>query len=168
MNITVGSTSAHKLEAVRQACQTLGLQAVVSGVKTSSGQNEQPVGFEETLSGALTRAISAQSQKPEEIAIGIESGIIRFNAESVTLDSAVIVILTTDGRRIITTSEGVQFPEEYVKIAEERGFKTTTVGTVITEHLGGDPTDPHSVLTKGTVTRTMTLVDALIIALQQL
>jgi hypothetical protein len=55
-----------------------------------------------------------------------------------------------------------------VEIAEERGFETTTVGSVITERLGGDPTDPHSVLTNGKVTRTMTLVDALTIALQQL
>jgi len=85
-----------------------------------------------------------------------------------TLDIAVLVILTPDGRQIITTSEGVQFPEECVRIAEKLGFKTTTVGSIITEKLGGDPTDPHSVLTKGKVTRTMTLVDALTVALQQL
>ena len=166
MDIIIGSTSTHKLDAVRQACQKLGLEAVVSGVKTSSGQNEQPVGFDETFGGALTRAMSAQSQKPDEIAIGIESGIFRFGI--MTLDMAVIVVLTPDGQQIVTTSEGVQFPEECVKIAEERGFDTTTVGSIITEQLGGDPTDPHSALTKGKVTRTMTLVDALTIALKQL
>ncbi len=165
MNITLGSTSTHKLDAVHQACQKLGLGAVVSGVKTSSGQNEQPVGFDETFGGALTRASSAKSQTPDSIAVGIESGIFRFG---VTLDIAVIVVLTPDGQQIVTTSEGIQFPEECVRLAEERGFKTTTVGSVITEQLGGDPTDPHSVLTKGKVTRTMTLVDALTTALQQL
>lgn len=168
INITLGSTSAHKLDAVRQACQKLELSSVVFGVKTSSGQNEQPVGFDETFSGALTRAISAKSQDPDGIAIGIESGIFRLGTTSVTLDFAIIVVLTSDGRQIITTSEGIQFPEDCVKIAEERGFKTTTVGSVITEKLGGDPTDPHSVLTKGKVTRTMTLIDALVTALQQL
>ena len=91
--------------------------------------------------------------------------IFRFG---VTLDIAVIVILTPDGRQIVTTSEGIEFPEEYVEIAEERGFETTTVGSVITERLSGDPTDPHSVLTKGKVTRTKTLVDALKTALHQL
>ncbi len=168
MNITLGSASTHKLDAVRQACERLGLEAIVSGVKTSSGQNEQPVGFDETLAGALTRGTTAQTQKPEAVAIGIESGIFRFGATPITLDIAVIVVLTNDGRQIITTSEGIQFPEEYVRIAEKRGFKTTTVGSVITEHLGGDPTDPHSVLTKSKVTRTKTLVDALVIVLRQL
>jgi non-canonical (house-cleaning) NTP pyrophosphatase len=165
MKITLGSMSTHKLNAVRQACRELGFDFVVSGVKTSSGQNEQPVGFDETFGGALNRATSAKSQDHDSIAIGIESGIFRFG---VTLDIAVIVILTPDGRQIVTTSEGIEFPEEYVEIAEERGFETTTVGSVITERLSGDPTDPHSVLTKGKVTRTKTLVDALKTALHQL
>jgi non-canonical (house-cleaning) NTP pyrophosphatase len=165
MKITLGSMSTHKLNAVRQACQELGLDAVVLGVKTQSGQNEQPVGFDETFGGALNRATSAMSQNPDSIAIGIESGIFHFG---VTLDIAVIVVLTPDDRRIVTTSEGIEFPEEFVRIAEERGFETTTVGSVITERLGGDPTDPHSVLTKGKVTRTKTLVDALKTALHQL
>jgi len=146
MNITLGSTSTHKLEAVRQACRKLGLEAIVSGVKTSSGQNEQPVGFDETFSGAFTRATSAKAQKPDGIAIGIESGIFRFGATLITLDIAVIVLLTSNGRQIVTSSEGIQFPEKFVRIAEGRGFKTTTVGAVITEQFGDDPTDPHSTL----------------------
>jgi hypothetical protein len=49
MNITVGSTSIHKLDAVRQACEKLKLEVIINGVKAPSGQNEQPVGFEENL-----------------------------------------------------------------------------------------------------------------------
>jgi hypothetical protein len=64
MKITLGSMSTHKLNAVRQACQELGLDAVVLGVKTQSGQNEQPVGFDETFGGALNRATSAMSKTP--------------------------------------------------------------------------------------------------------
>jgi non-canonical (house-cleaning) NTP pyrophosphatase len=165
MEIILGSTSVHKLNAVHQACKELGLTATVSGVKTLSGQNEQPVGFNEIFNGALARAISAQSQKLGNFFIGIESGIISFG---ITLDIAIIVILTCDGRQIISTSHGLQFPEKYVEIAKERGYKKTTVGSIITEQLGGDPTDPHSILTNGKVTRTMTLVDALVIALRQL
>lgn len=165
MDITLGSTSAHKIAAVKEACDQLGIKAIVTGVKTPTGQNEQPVGFDETYAGAYTRAVCAKALHVDSIAIGIESGIFRFGP---TLDIAVIVVLPKDGRRIITTSEGVKFPEGYVKIAEERGFATTTVGSVITEQLGGDPTDPHSVLTNGRVTRTMTLVSALTTALRQL
>lgn len=169
LRIILGSTSRHKLDAVQQACAKLELTAIVSGIKTSSGQNEQPVGFDETLGGALTRATSAKEQEPESIAIGIESGIFNIKTNGpLTLDIAVVVVLTPDGRQIITTSEGIQFPQECVTIAESRGFKTTTVGTIVTEQYGGEPTDPHSVLTKGVVTRTMTLIDALMVALRQL
>lgn len=168
INITIGSTSIHKLNAVRQACLKLQIEAVVSGIKTSSGQNEQPVGFDETFRGALTRATFAK-KNTTSVAIGIESGIFRFNVDTpVTLDIAIVVALTNDGKRIITTSEGMYFPEEYVGIAEERGFETTTVGSVIAERLGGDPTDPYTTITKGKMTRTMTLVDALTTALRQL
>jgi non-canonical (house-cleaning) NTP pyrophosphatase len=168
MHIILGSASPHKLEAVREACKILGLQGEVSGRKTSSGQPEQPVGFEETFSGALTRAIFAKEQDPASIAIGIESGIFRFGKTTpLTLDISVIVLIDHDGRRIVSTSEGMQLPEEYVRIAEERGFERVTVGSVIAEHLGGDPADPHSILSKGKISRAMTLIDALVIALRQ-
>ena len=169
MKIILGFTSTHKLAAVREACERLGLQFDVGGVKTSSGINEQPVGFEETSAGTLTRANGVQEQELDAIAVGIESGIFRFGQEERhTLDLAVVVVLTSDGRKIVTTSSGVSFPEDCVDEAERRGFDTTTVGSVVTEQHGGDPTDPHSVLTNNAVTRTATLIDALVVAFRQL
>ncbi len=170
INIALGSTSQHKIEAVKQACQQLGLLASVVGVKAASGQNEQPVGLDETHQGALNRAQGAKEQNLEAIAIGIEGGIFRTNNEQspMTIDVAVIVILTLDNRCIVSTTPGVVFPEDCVAIAKERGFATTTTGSVIAEKLGGDPTDPHATLTKGAVSRTKTLVAGLIIALSQI
>ncbi len=169
MNIIVGSTSKQKIDAVTKACRELGITATVTGTKTRSGQNEQPVGYYETLSGAITRARGAQEEFPDTVAIGIESGIFDISSVSpVTVDKAVIVIILPDGQQIITTSPGVVFPQECIEIAAERGFETTTVGSVIAEKLGGDPADPHATLTKGKVTREMTLVAALKIALAQL
>lgn len=168
IKIVVGSTSAHKLDAVRRACERTELHASVSGVKADSGQHEQPVGFNATYGGALARARAARVQSAESIAIGIESGIFRFGGDNpITLDIAVVVALTPDGREIISTSEGVQFPEQYVAMAEARGFATTTVGSVIAEALGGDPTNPHATHTHGKITRTELLVDALSVALRQ-
>ncbi len=164
-NIVVGSMSAHKLDAVRKACELLSLDAAVSGVKTSSGQNEQPVGFEETFQGALTRAQGIRSPGDRSIAIGIESGILL--SENVTLDIAVVVVLTYDSR-IVTSSVGIQFPEGCNILAAQRGFKTTTVGSVVAEQLGGDPTDPHATITNGKITRSALLTDAIVAALSQL
>jgi len=163
----LGSTSVHKLEAVRSACVKLGIDAVVSAVGVDSGQNEQPVGFEETLEGALARASFAKScGEGDSIYVGVESGIINLSRSS-TIDLAVIVVLAGD-RRIVTTSAGIEFPQECVSIAHQRGFKTTTVGSIIAEKLGGDATDPHFTLTKGMVSRKSTLVQALMLALSQL
>lgn len=170
IKIVLGSTSEHKLTAIKQVCEQLGLAAAVSGVKAPSGQNEQPVGLGETFQGALNRAQGAKAQAPEAIAVGIESGIFRAgnNESPLTIDLAVVVVLTPDGRRIVATTPGIEFPEDCVETAKERGFAATTTGSVIAEELGGDPTDPHSALTKGVVSRAKTLVAGLAIALSQL
>lgn len=171
IKVVLGSTNAYKLDAVRKACERLGMKASVSGVKTSSGQNAQPVGFEETFNGALTRARLAM-RDVDMIPIGIENGIFRFNGEiPISIDLAIIVLITSgmsDVRRIVTTSAGIVFPEDCVEIAESRGFESTTVGSVIAEKFGGDPADPHSILTNGKVSRAMILTDALVAALGQI
>ena len=118
MKIILGSKSVHKLAAVERACRELEIIAEISGIETHSGENVQPRGFEETFSGALTRATLVKEKNPESIAIGIESGIFHFGLEleaPIVLDIAVIVVLSEDGKRIVTTSEGIQFPIVYVK-----------------------------------------------------
>jgi non-canonical (house-cleaning) NTP pyrophosphatase len=169
MEIVLGSTSKHKLAALQEACDSLAIfNATIIGFKASSNVSEQPVGFNEMFIGAQQRARGAQEHSPGSYAIGIESGIIRFSAESpVTLDIAAVVLITPDGDIKMTTSAGVQFPEQYVQLAGNRGFDTTTVGTIVTEKLGGDHTDPHATLTDGKMTRTYTLIDALVILLRQ-
>ena len=171
MEVVVGSISDYKLDAVHQACQVLGLNVDVTGVETSSGQNEQPVGLSETLAGAYSRAVHARQQIGSEgtLSIGIESGIIVFGQPGWAsyIDLAVVVVL--DGqRKIVTTSGGVEIPHESFMVASGRGFETTTVGSVIAENMGGDGEDPHSVLTKGRVSRKDALVQALVLALSQL
>jgi len=166
MKITLDSSSKHKIEAVKKACVSVGIDAEFSVTKTPSGVREQPVGFEETFRGALARAKGARKADPRAVAIGIESGIFRFGGT--TLDMAIIAILTPDGRQIIASSAGFEFPEEYVKIAEARGFESTTVGSVIAEKFGGDSTDPHSALSGGKVSRSEILAEALALGLRQI
>lgn len=171
MNISLGTRSVHKLAAVERACRELEINATILGVEAHSGENAQPRGFEETFNGALTRATSAKDKNPDSIAIGIESGIFYFGVEldaPIVMDIAIIVVLGEDGKRIVTTSEGIQFPIAHVKTAKVRGFNKTTVGEIIAEHMGGSPKDPHSTMTGGKVSREMTLVDALKVALRQL
>lgn len=172
LKIKLGSTSAQKFKAVEIACKYLSFDFTIEKVNAPSGQNEQPVGFTETFAGALSRARRAINSSPSDydIAIGIESGLFTINqsGRNTTLDVAIIVILTKSGKEIITTTPGFMFPEEYVGIAKGLGFEKNTVGQVIAENLGGDKTDPHSILSNGVITRQETLIEGLMIALKQI
>jgi len=169
ISIVLGSTSVHKLDAVRKACERLGMKASVSGINTASGQNEQPLGFSETFKGALTRAESVRARNPNAISIGIESGIFFF--DGFFADMAVIVLFRSDGEQIVTISAGIKLPDSCVEIAIEQRkqeFSSATIGSVMAERFGGDPSDPHSTLTDGRVSRAMILTDALVLALGQI
>jgi len=165
IEIVVGSTSRHKLEAVRMACKTLGYgnEIIVTGIPAESGQNAQPVGLVETMRGALARAEAVQKKHSGAICVGIESGINSVNTALSVVDMVVVIALMPDGRQYINGKpSNVEFPKEDVLAAQQRGFKTTTVGQIISERLGkGDGTDPHSLLTDGKITRQQTLADAL-------
>lgn len=165
----VMSKSHEKLSAALLACYNLNLNVNIISDQAESDEDEQPEGFEATVRGALTRAKTGKKRHPKNVIIAIENGIFRFMADTkITLDIGIVVILTPRGKRIISTSPAIQFPEECVLIAEEEGFDTTTVGSIIARTLGGKSTDPHATMTEGRVTRTHTLTSALEIALRQL
>jgi non-canonical (house-cleaning) NTP pyrophosphatase len=170
MNIILGSTSACKRAALVEACVRLGLTASIDTIRARSEQDLQPMGLDAMMRGARTRALCARSACPGSIAIGIENGIISGDSgnECVFLDLAALVMIAPPSREIMALSPGIEIPEKYVRIARERGFARTTVGSVIAENLGGDPTDPHSVLTKGMISRKEMLVNGLIAAFAQL
>ena len=167
MKIILGSTSELKIAAVQGACEMLDIDTDVRGVPAGSGVNPQPWGIEEIHTGAMARALIARSEHDCDLAIGIESGILRFGLSPGTLDIAVIVLITKDNKVIVTSSNGIQFPEKCVDEAFSRGFDIVTVGSVIAERYGGDPTDPHLTLTNGKISRRTILTDALITALEQ-
>ncbi len=165
LQIVVGSTSKHKIGAVEDACRRLGIEADVIGCKTSSGVNEQPVGFAETARGAANRAMAASAEDPGSVCIGIESGIEASGAA--VIDFAMITVLYR-GVPYFSTSPGVQFPHPCYVTAKKRGFDKHTVGSVVAEQLGGDGTDPHATLTGGRLTRHETLVQGLCVAFVQM
>lgn len=169
--IVLGTTSVHKIDAAKGACALLGLDADVSGVKAASGQNEQPIGFEETYGGALARAKGAQAVDGSAVAVGVENGVFRFGGDDGkkhAVDFAVVVVVLPDGRESVATSLGMEYPDACVVEAERRGFETTTIGSVFAERFGGDPTDPQSVMSEGRAPRVKLLTDTIAQALGDL
>ena len=166
VRIVVGSMSQIKIEAVRVACIELNIVARIYFVDCPSRANKQPEGYEETFAGAARRSRAALAHNSgAEIHIGIESGL--FSHYGIYVDVAVILVNDASRRNIVTTSRGVQIPENFVDIARERGFETTTVGSVVAETLGGDKADPHSTLTNGKENRLGLLTEAIVSALRQ-
>jgi non-canonical (house-cleaning) NTP pyrophosphatase len=166
MNITLGSSSPLKLEAVAAACKVTGITAAINGIATDSGQNAQPIGFIETINGAQTRAEQALKLYPTHTVIGIENGILV--GPDTLLDIAVVVILTPDDQQFVAVSRSVHFPFKYLALAKQKGLATTTIGQLIAEELGGEANDPHATLTNGKVTRVQLLTEAVAKALKKL
>lgn len=167
--LRLGSTSLHKIEALKDACLALDIEAQITTEKSSSEINEQPYGFEETYQGALNRAKNARERNPEDMAIGIENGIVPVGDKF--FDMAVVVAISPDGQVFTATSGGIEMPKKYVDIARAKGFATTTVGVAMAEELkekGCDATDPHSFLTNGKVSRKELLTEAIVLALSQI
>jgi non-canonical (house-cleaning) NTP pyrophosphatase len=156
--IVVGSESQLKLNSVNLAVKRCRLNNVsVTGIKTKSGVNEQPVGLEETLKGALNRARAVQKANRGVVAIGIESGVFVRSEKGTTVveDKTVVVLISADRKNSThKISEPVTLPTECFYEAQKRGFKKTTVGSVISERMGGSHDDPHSTVTGGRKNRT--------------
>lgn len=156
LTIAIGSTSAIKTSAVREACRRNGIDAVLLAVPAVSGVNAQPVGREETFRGARNRALAASGA--DVLGVGIENGIVREGGR--WLDLAAVVIVAPDGTERVAWSDAVEVPAAFVDAAERVGFDRKTVGACIAESLGTPPDDPHAALTGGERGRASILADA--------
>jgi len=110
--VRVGSSNRPKLDAVRSAVGAFADGFETIGVDVDSGVPEQPVGFEEIVAGARTRARAAFASGPCELAVGIEDGLVVIDAlgpDAVNVGAAAV----TDGRRTsIGLSSGFAYPSE--------------------------------------------------------
>jgi inosine/xanthosine triphosphatase len=71
----VGSANEPKLEAVRRALAPFAPGAEVHGLSVASGVPEQPVGWQEIVTGACNRARAAASEA-HDLCVGIEDGLV--------------------------------------------------------------------------------------------
>ena len=110
--VSVGSINPVKVKAVEEAMsKTIGSVLVVE-VDADSGVSKQPIGFDETVEGAMNRARYAFENKPSLYGIGIEAGLVEIGGKY--LDVHVCAVF--DGLEFtIGTSQGFQVPAELVK-----------------------------------------------------
>jgi non-canonical (house-cleaning) NTP pyrophosphatase len=164
--VAVGTSSPHKLNAVGLALFSLGVQHSILGLKEGKKIDleyfpEQPCSAAQSFEGALRRSIGVMRMFPDaSFGLGIENGIVN-HGDYGTIDTAYFALVNKDGREWYGTSAGICMPKECVEEARGRGFVRTTVGQVVSEHFGGEATDPHKTLTGGHITRERILEDGL-------
>ena len=142
-NMRIGITSENKLkiDAVKKAYS--GKSREINGYSTNSGVGEQPVN-EQTLMGARNRIIDLEKRVHNlDLIFSIENGI--FNENGKWIDRAVVLVKDNwNKKEYIAYSDGVVFPDEFVKRAKEIGFDKITVGKVMAEaDYVKDAKDPH-------------------------
>ena len=170
IRILVGSRSAMKLSAVEGGASKSfpGRAVEVVGCKGVSLVNEQPVGHEETVQGAVNRMTAcrealeegAHTNETETYLLCIENGIVE-TLPGEWYDVAWVVLETQEGVRVKVHSLGVPFPARCVEEAKGRGFAKCTAGQVMAEAgLVTTHDDPHVSLTAGVLKRSELLTEA--------
>ena len=110
--VRVGTRNGPKLEAVRGALAALAMdpEPEVIGHAVESGVPDQPVGLQEIVAGARSRARAAYSKGPCDLAVGIEDGLVvltEIDSEVMNIGAAVL----TDGvRESVGLSSGFAYP----------------------------------------------------------
>lgn len=150
-----------KLGSIKRAFARAGLKAHFIIEKADSQANAQPEGLDETMRGANTRAVTFAKKHPYAFAVGIESGAFA-NGSGHNDKAGIVMYYPDDGGRgdldrptpqtlkykmTQVTAAAPNFPPEAVAIARRRGFKTTTIGSVMQELYGSLSEDPHAHLT---------------------
>lgn len=175
MNIFVASGSIHKISAVRDGTAEMfpGTALDVRGIKVPSDINEQPVGHEETIQGALNRLENMREVIGEtraDLLVAIENGIfsVELFGKPTWFDLGWVVVEDADGNHCLAHSTGIRVYEDDVDEAERRGFATTTVGSIYAARTGADATDPNVHSTNVHVSRAEMLKQAFKTAFGQL
>ena len=110
--VRVGTLNRPKLEAVKSALAAYVDGFEIEGVAVDSGVPEQPVGFDEIVAGARTRALAAFASGDCDLSFGIEDGLVLIDAlggDAVNVGAAVV----TDGRHTsVGLSSGFAYPSE--------------------------------------------------------
>ncbi len=120
MRIAVGSTNPTKVLAVREIMELVYPGAEVFGVDVESGVPDQPVGMEETISGAINRARQALEKGKADIGVGIEAGIYPVpNSLTGYFDIQFCAIVDREGWITIGHGPGFEYPPYVIRRIKE-------------------------------------------------
>ncbi len=125
MNIIIGSKNPEKVGAVREAIQEFisPTSLEIEEIGVQSGVSAQPKTLDETIQGAIARALAAYESSPGyDLAFGIESGLIFLQQKKRYLEQAVCAVY--DGKEFyFGLSPGFELPQDISEIIEREGVE---------------------------------------------
>ena len=114
MKVAVGSLNEVKVEAVRKSFKEFFPDIVVDAV--SIEMPAQPIGFRETLRGAVKRGLEAMRKLDADLGVGVEAGLIEI-PHTITgyVDQHVCAIIDREEKVTLGFSAAFEFPVEVVE-----------------------------------------------------
>ena len=112
--VAVGSGNPVKLAAVRAVLGTLVDVAAIAPVVVASGVPDQPVGDDETIRGARTRARAAREAADADLGVGLEGGIV--DGPEGMRTCAWCVVVDRDGREGVGGSLAMPLPDAVARM----------------------------------------------------
>lgn len=110
MKIVIGTTNPAKIQSVQSV---FGRDATHLHLNVPSGVSEQPFSDEETMQGALNRAVSALEQGDGDIGIGLEGGVHQHELGLFLCNWGALAI--KDQPPIVASGAKIPLPEEIAK-----------------------------------------------------
>ena len=127
VHVRLGSRNAAKLHAVEIGLAPFFDEVRVSGSEVTSGVDEQPLGFEEIVSGARNRAHASWGAGTRDLAVGIEDGLVQVPATRTGWVNIGCCVIYDGVQDAMGFSAGFEYPPACVSAAT--GIPRTPVGT---------------------------------------
>jgi len=163
--VVVGSKNPVKIKSTDHAFHRIFEDAfLVQGLDVNSGVSDQPLGNEETLTGAMNRAKNAKNAFPEaDFWVGIEGGVEEIDGHMNAF--AFVVVLDTNGKSGKAKTATFDLPEVIKKLIKG-GME---LGTADDQHFNRENSKEGDgavgILTNGAITRKEYYEQAIILAL---
>ena len=116
--IAVGSANPVKIGAVRAVLGSLAPHARIDGIAVPSTVDDQPVGDDETIRGALARASAARDALGADLGIGIEGGVVEESDGSMRT-CAWAAVVARDGRSGVGGSLAMPLPSRVARMVRD-------------------------------------------------
>lgn len=117
MEFIIGSENQAKVKATEIVIATYYPGANLKAKHTHSNVSSQPMSDEETMRGAINRAVNVQSENPNAIGIGLEGGVKKIKDTLYICNWGAIIL--QDGHILTAGGAEIPLPKEIAKEIED-------------------------------------------------